>query len=435
MYIRFSFFLLLGCLLSQKTAFAEILTFSKALELAQNASLNLKQPELQMLLLKLDQNLLHRSAWPNVSTSIGYKRNLWHETPTEEKKNLSADLSLTYQIIDFGRQSARSDEKKDAIEAQASKMEEIKQQLIWDLGRFYSQAIVAVKYFAVTKKQLEVAQFKEKETQRQFRSGIRPELDVVAAQVERGKAEVKLQKAEDRKAAAMRQLCLLTHLGKEESCQAAVQYELPSSLAEVTVPEKVINIASAWPFSASVAEKTRDIQRQQLDASRKEIDAEQWPTVNTSLVLLHTTGTRDAHKGTNQTFATLGIDWDIPWRGMNRIENEKISQQLAINDFSAQLELSHRRAKEQVALNDLKNFQREWDLLNTQKRLLELERSLIKKKYDNGKATVLELNQAESELIALEQEIVTLSGQSFITAVELAQSRGVTAIEKLFEGS
>lgn len=430
----YSWFVVLGLCWAKPGVAAEVLTFSKALGMAQKTTLGLKSSELNLRLLKLDQEILERSDWPTLSGSLGYRRILLKETEEEERKNLSAGLSLKYQLYDFGRQNAKEEQQKYAIEAQSLKINEINQQLVWDIGRAYAQVIVAVKSVTVTAKQLEVSQFKENETSRQFRQGVRPQLDVVAAQVERGKAEVSLQRARDKKTAAMRQLCLLMNVGFADQCLDENQYDLPPALAEVSSPAKVLDVASSWTYLPSTAEKTREAQRQQLVASRKEIDASLWPTISTGLTYETTTGTRDTMKNINQTFATLGLDWIIPWHGMNRLQNEKITEQTALIDIAAQIESATRKAQEQTAQTSLKTLLGQWDLLLKQKGLLETERRLVKRKYDNGNATILELNQSESDIITLEQDIVSLSGQSYATAVDLAQSRGVTDIDKLFEG-
>lgn len=330
-------------------------------------------------------------------------------------------------LYDFGRNAARAAQADAVVASRTLAADEVREGLRFKVGRAYATAVSAERVAAITRDQINVAEAKLGLQKKNYQRGLRPESDVVTAEVEVGRARIAQESADASARTARVNLARL--IGLEEGVGSVI-LPPPSAAADAKAIARAVEKLGPEQTPAAVRRRARE--RDALGFDRQALDAAKKPSVTGSVGFTES-GPLAWRPALQPQLATqLGMTWDIPWNGMQRDEERRLALRSKDLDLLDQIDARARADKEAVARTTMVTAGRQWAALAGQLELLERQRRLVQSRYEQGKASAIELGQTEADLVNLRLEQARLAAAELQAALDVAEARAVTDLGILF---
>lgn len=400
----------------------EPLTFGAARERALAHSLDKKRAILALDMARLDASLVAAESDPRLTLSgtLSDRRPRDKDAASNARDKVFA-ASLSATLYDFGRAGARAAQSAARLQSEALSKDEIDERLGFAVARAFAAAIGAERIRAVVDNQARVATAKEHAQRDNYRQGLRTENDVLAAEVELGRARLALQRAIDECRAT--QLALSQLVGAEA---IGTEFDLPAKSVAVNDPRFFVALVTKWQdFLPNAATRRQTADHDGLAALEDLVRAKMRPTL-TALV----TGQETAPYGAtfkNQVSGQLQLSWDLPWNGVGKTELQQLSMRRSDLELAsaAHLKERHHRAKE--AELALRAGEAQWLAQTAQRELAVKQSEFVRRRYTFGKASTLEVQAAEGDVLAADLEAARLVNQVSVLAISIAEARNYSS--------
>lgn len=432
------------------------LTFADALRIAAAQSLDAKRAALAIDLAAVDRALVdyEDDARVNVfgtlsvrygelsagaaSSSAGSTRaaatpDLYNQLALAKSK-LSFSKSQAYgtqlsrTLYDFGRHDARVGQADAAQAVKELQANEVTEALRFKVARAYAGVAGLERLAKLAFDQLKVSEDKLSEQRRNYQRGLRPESDVVTAEVEAGRARIARDKALTDVRAA--RLALAQTLGMALDLD---KLTLAPGAYAVRDPRALAQIVQTWQAQQkSAAMARREKERQALDADLSLVDANKRPTVSGALTAQEGAPLANQPDFKPLVTGSVGISWDVPWNGMSRDEVRRVAIRRQDLDVQEAAELRQRTDKDAAAREALTVGAEQWDALGRQLGLLERQRKMVQSRYELGKASALELGQSEADLVSMRADVTRLGNTLLAATLDVAEAHAVADLDALF---
>lgn len=398
-----------------QVSFAQSFSFKTAFDLAVQNSLALQQTEQQIASVRLSSQILESEQKPIFTLQSLWNTRWQEEKELENKATFGAELRRN--LYDFGRDAAK--EKVISFEEKRAHLlyEEAKERLFWQVARSYLAVIASKRIEQTTSEQVIISSDKVKTLTYNYRQGLRPEHDKVAAQVELGKVQLTHLKARDEVYIAQKNLNTLIW-GQQKTGQA----DIPPKALALLSPAEALAKVKEWQEQTSALQMRIQSEQQALEANRDLIKADNYPLLS-GLLNYQYTGEPSHLKG--QSDAQIRLSWDVPWRGKSRFELERLAVRNKELELLSLQDQQNRRLQKDLALQKIEDAVDLWNSFNKQLSLYEQQLKLAKQRYESGKASPLELSNAEADLINLRLEMIKLVNNCASAVLEVAESSGV----------
>jgi outer membrane protein TolC len=435
---------IIACATPVMPAFAaEKLTFSQALELARIQSLEKQKTTNAVDLAKHERRALEQKDDAKITASATglakYSENPGSGTtsrtvasPEPGTFDETYALQASGSIYDFGRTSADRTKVNLAISEKESLLAEVEEALVIKVSRAFARVLSAQTIADLAQKQIQNATQKFDQVKLNYSRGLRPEYDVVRAESDLGRARIAVQKSQDDKILAWQQLQFLTG-------------DSPLSPNRSVVCEGIFRRSKeSWEKAASVlsepqtpaALRTKKIQRAMNASEIEAIDAKILPSLSGTLGAGITRTTPFPETKSNDYRTTysggLTLSWDIPWNSGSQDDKMRIALKDKDLQMSEEMEIKSRKDKSESTKIRIKSFVEQSALMEKQVALVLKNLSIVKQKYESGKASATELSVAEDEALTTQTEAVRTQASALDALLDLAEATGNRNVETIF---
>lgn len=403
------------------------LTFAKAFDLARQHDVSMRAATAATASAQSAKQIVDDADDPSISLESAWGRSYRDKTASQTRAGTADQLSSTQKygvsaampVYDFGRQSAKEKVAERATDLAKLAESEAVESLRWSVANAYLATLIAHRAAVVVEDQVRVAKAKADSQTRNYKQGLRPESDIVQAEVDLGRTEIARAKATD--ATVQAELSLGSLIGTEAP-------RLPSG--PVLTPEATAAIVEGWKAPPqSLIEQRHELTRQSLEAELAGVRADRRPRLD-AVVAAERSGTWTP-LGTTAS-GQLRLTWDVPWNGAGR-EREQIVA-LKTQTLLLDVEATTQSVRDAVRLStmSLTSSVRLAKALQRQKSLSERQLKLVQSRYEAGKASALEVSTAEGTLLAVNLDLIDASEAATQAALTLAKAQGVKDVEGLF---
>lgn len=336
-------------------------------------------------------------------------------------------LNLSIPLIDFGRSTARERQLDLELQAAVAGEKEMLTKLHFDVARAYLAAAAAQRSIEITKEQIKIADTRAREQNRLYQQGMRPESDVLAAQVDLGSAQISLQQAEDDALTARMRLAAVLGVTDHNSLSTLMPPPLridPRALVDF------LEFLEKTPAQPAPSQQRRSLQLEALGASLDQVKASTRPRLNGAL------GAQAAGSFTPvkpHASAALALAWEIPWSGQNRDQQQLNALQRQSIELSGAQEELQRQTQWQTGQHSFNSARRSAIALIDQEKIVERQQRLVQQRYNSGRATALELSSSEAAVINVRQSLARVGQQAVGAAIDAAEAKGMTSLDTLFQ--
>ena len=336
-------------------------------------------------------------------------------------------VQLTATLYDFGRHSTRMEQADYVEQVRKLAHAEVLEALRYRTARAYAGVLAAERIVQISTEQVAVEQAKLKDQQLNYQRGLRPESDVVMAEVTLGRAKMALSTAISAARSARMQLGLL--MGEDQ--QPLLTHPVPAKSLSLSSPERWEHLLYAWKkFNKSATQLRNEMESNALKSDENLVSAARRPTLQ---------GTIDANRSgpykgplRNYFTGTLALRWEIPWNGMARDETARIGTRRLDIALQEQLNRKVRTDLDSLAREQFHAAQTQLQQLNEQLKLVAREQELVNRRYLAGKASALEVSTAETDLLTQKLASVTLLNAMALRVIDVAEARAETSLEGVF---
>jgi outer membrane protein TolC len=424
-------------LAARADAAAQLMDFEKALQMAYENSPELKRTGVKREQAELDVKLVDEENDPKVTLQTSVMKQD-PEPSRQTARNQSYGLTLSYDLWDFGRSSAKEKQFTHQAEASGFATEELKEQIFWKVARAYQSVIAAVRIEQVMSEQVELMETRFKQQRRDYQQGLRPELDLVTSEVDLGRSRLNHQKARDDVVIAQNNLVHLLGCSAAGGCpDPTAPWIVKSARAVDPTPATLDAMIAEYSHEAAAptaGDKRREAQQAVLVAEKAGIDASKRPTLSLLLTAQESGAESVAFSDLNRTYSgAVQLSWLIPWNSQRKYELEKVAlkqQDVEIEGWSDKLARTNQRA---AALVQIKSARGQLMQLHDQYQLLVRKNRLVKNRYEGGKATIFELSSSEVEVVNLRLDQIRLFNSFTGFLLDMAEVTGKTDIKNLFD--
>jgi len=409
---------------------AEALTFTRVLRLGLERSLEAKRAALALQLAADDLRVLSYENDPRLALSGNWSDSRPRNqalTAEGAARNQVYVAQLNATLYDFGRHDLRMDRAGYAEQVQRLAEAEVAESLRYAIARSYAGVLAAERIAQVATEQLAVDSAGLKEQRLNYQRGLRPESDVVMAEVTLGRSNLALVRAQDASRAARVALSFL--IGEEQ--QPLLAGAVPTTSLRLSDTGHWQQLLATWhEFGKSAAQLRREQEAKALSSDEELIDAVRRPLLQGSVAATRsgawTGGQRQLYSG------QVGLSWDLPWNGMARDERRRIvtrRQALGVQD-----EIDHKARSDldAMAREQFRAAQNQLIALNAQVRLIAREHDLVQRRYQAGKASALEVSATDADLLTQRLAVVTTLNALTLSVIDVAQARAVAVLEGVF---
>jgi len=410
---------------------AEELTFTKVLRLGLERSLEAKRAALAVQLAADDRRVLSYENDPRLALSGNWSESRPRsQAPAADgaARNQVYVAQLNATLYDFGRHGTRMDRAGYAEQVQRLAETEVAESLRYAIARGYAAVLAAERIAQVATEQLAVDAAQLKEQRLNYQRGLRPESDVVMAEVTLGRADLALVRAQDASRAARIALGFLIGEGQQPLLVGAV----PLTSLRLGDTVRWQQLLAAWQeFAKGAAQLRREQETKALSSDEELIAAVQRPLLQGSVAATRsgawTGGQRQLYSG------QVGLSWDLPWNGMARDEKRRIATRRQALSVQDEIDHKARSDLDAVAREQFRAAQNQLTALNTQVRLIAREHELVQRRYQAGKASALEVSATDADLLTQRLAVVTTLNALTLSVIDVAQARAVADLEGVFK--
>ena len=435
---RPTFTALIIFLLQSSAALAQSPTLSliDAVNQALSQSLDAKRAVLKLEQAKISSAVVDASDAPTLGLSGAWgarwqKRTDNSPASFEEQSVIHLyGAQLRYNLLDFGRQNAKELSASSQLKLQELAKEEADERIFWSVLRAYHDVAASERILEITKEQQSISENRLAEQNKNYRQGLRPESDVVTAEVDVGKAKIALQNA-------MNQVLLakqaLAELISPENATANLDFSVTRGTISTASPsswDALISEIEQRATEATVSQKIISVSRDALKADEDAIDASTKPVLG-ALVSGEYSGDGDWSPMRPAASGQIQLTWDVPWNGMSRLSRQSLAlnkQDLEFREKDIQQSMQQSETYARTLISQTKTLHAS---MEGQEKLVTRQFQLVRNRYQVGQASALDLSAAENALVSLKLDQVRLSSNVAGAIIALAEARGVRALDVL----
>jgi outer membrane protein len=398
--------------------------YAKLRDAAAKHSLETKRARNSYEAAQLETKITSKANLPRVSALSTWS--IQKPPRTGDGRDLTYGGRVTYDVLDFGKSGSAARISKLEEDISSFELDVTKENLQWQVAQSYIDAIGAAMALKITNENHNIAGEKLKNIESGYKQGLRPELDVVAANGDVAAADLALEKATTNLHLAKSRLNSL--IGSSDVVDSAMQSidDDFSKLKNWKQKSTSLKNEKGHFLTDSILEK----EQEKVAQERKRIQASLLPTISAAGVAEKSQLQEDKRW---QVSAQLQMTWDLPWHGQfrdqysqNSINTEVLSDALAIDQRDRLLE-------EKLAQQDLDSLGKQEAIATRALGFRSEQFTLLQRRYNQGKSTVLELNNASVELNQAKLELLRTYLATADALVRLGKARGVSDPKFLFE--
>lgn len=400
------------------------LTLQQAREEAVKKNPRITAAELRALAAKQSAREAQAGFFPSVSVNLGAVAGAEDDTRIANPSltassvfdRVSLGVLLNQLVTDFGRTSNLTEGSRLRAQAEAQNSVLTRARLLLEVDAIYYSALQAQSVRRVTTENVKMRQLLRDQVSALTSNQLKSELDLSFAEVGLQEARLAMTRAENDVQSTYASLATLIGSREDEVFQ----------LAEDALPDALMGDASE---AVSAALRNRpDLQRLRLEGESaakfaKSEDRLSYPTVS----IQGAAGVIPYHEdGLNDDYAAAGII--LNWQLFNGGANQARKQAAALR---AEAALATIREEENNAVRDVRiswiNANNAWERLAVAQKLLEHARrntALAEARYKAGSSSIVELNQAQLNLISAEIAHVVARYEYFVRRSILAFQSG-----------
>lgn len=400
--------------------------FDELLKTAKAQSLESKRAALQRDTAAAAQEATAYDGWPRfgLSAAVGKRRQETAVATIAPPHNETYGARLSYDLYDFGRNAAKRSQATYATKVASLSVDEIHHTLSWGVATAYTSTVAALRLLTIARENLDVSEAKLMSTRADFKRGLRPEIDLVAAEADAGNAKLNFEKMKTDVVLAASRLQQLT--GATLEPEKLVEASAPLGKA----PEDWEKLLGTWKERRqSPAEARRAMERESIEAEASAVTASALPSLGLALTA------QEEHGGATpgRTYAgQLELTWDLPWPGQFSAKREQVVKKRETLATEEAIETRERVHAESLGLERFSAAKRLWATVESQVQLKQRQHALTRARYAAGKATALELSNSELELGNTRLERARIANSLDSAALEIAEARSIVDLGALF---
>ncbi len=414
------------------------LTLSDAMTQALSQSLDKKRAALKLAQVKISSDIINASSSPTLGVTGTWgtrwqKRTDNSPAAFEEQSDIhSYGLQMRYNLLDFGRQNAKLLAATSLLKLQELAKEETDEKIFWSVLRAYQEVAVSERILEITKEQQSISESRLSEQTKNYRQGLRPESDVVTAEVDVGKAKIARQNAMNEVLLAKQALLQLTD---PENANKDLDFSVAKGSVSTGNPaswEALIQNIEKQSTSVTTSQKIISVSRDALKADEDAINASTKPIIG-ALIAGEYSGEGDWSPMRPSASGQIQFSWDVPWNGMSRLNRQSLilnKQDLDYRENDLKRSLEQREVLARTLVSQTKAL---YAAMQNQAELVAKQFRLVQNRYKLGQASALDLSAAENALVSMKLDQVRLSSNVAAAISALAEARGVRSIEILSE--
>jgi outer membrane protein TolC len=339
-------------------------------------------------------------------------------------------LQLNGVIYDFGRHAARMAQAERQKEMQALTRDDVTLSLRFRVARAYAAWVEAERMLLISEEQIKISESRVGQQESNYRRGLRPEHEVVAAQLDLGRAKLARERSLTEVLRAQQRLADLTNSKNDTGSPEPLR--LPKHLLRPPSPhvwDSLVKIFSG-DLGLTPRDKRRAKEVEALSHEEELIRRNRRPTLSGSIQAQHIIPWEG--KGRDLVSGQIQLSWDIPWNGMDRDEMRRVSLRRQDIKLATEEEAQSRREREMQALLTWQMARAQWQEVQRQVELAKKQRDLIQRRYDTGKASALELSNAEADDVSQQLELIRLQSSLTMAFIDIAEARGIQVLGEIF---
>ncbi len=425
-------------LLQSFAAFAqtETLSLNDAINKALSQSLEAKRAALKLEQAKISSAVVDASTGPTFALSGAWGARWQKRTDSspasfeEQSKIHLYGAQLRYNILDFGRQKSKELSASSQLKLQELAKEEADEQIFWSVLRAYQEITANERILEINKEQQSISESRLSEQNKNYRQGLRPESDVVTAEVDVGKAKIAVQNA-------LNQVLLskqaLAQLISPDNPTARLDFSVTKGNISASSPsywDTLIKEIEERANEMTIRQKIISASRDALKADEDAIDASTKPVLG-ALISGEYSGEGEWSPMRPAASGQLQLTWDVPWNGMTRLSRQSLAinrQDLEIREKDLQQSIQQSETYARTLIAQTKTLHAS---MEGQAKLVTRQFQLVQNRYKVGQASALDLSAAENALVSMKLDQVRLSSNVVRAITSLAQARGVRALDVL----
>ncbi len=412
------------------------LTLNSAVSQALSQSLEAKRAALKLEQAKINAAVVDASNDPSLGLSgawgARWQKRTDNSPPSFEERSTihSYGLQMRYNLIDFGRQNSKELSASSQLKLQDLAKEEADEKIFWSVVRAYQDISTSERILEITREQKTISENRLSEQNKNYRQGLRPESDVVTAEVDVGKAKIALQNSLNQVFLAKQALAQLIN---SENPNPSLDFSVIKGNVTAVSPtywDSLIKEIEQKSPPATTSQKIISASREALSADEHAIDASTKPVLGT-LISAEYSGEGDWSPLRPAASGQLQLTWDIPWNGMSRLSRQSLAinkQDLDLREKSIQQSMRQNEIHARTLFSQTKILH---ESMQGQAKLVSRQYQLVQNRYQVGQASALDLSAAENALVILKLDQVRLSSNIAGAIIDLAEARGVRALEIL----
>ena len=351
----------------------------------------------------------------------------------EEQSDIhSYGIQMRYNLVDFGRQNAKLLSATSQMKLQELAKEEADEKIFWSVLRAYQDVAARERILEITKEQQSISENRLSEQTKNYKQGLRPESDVVTAEVDVGKAKIAHQNAMNEVLLAKRALLQLID---PENANKVLDFSVTKGSVSTGNPdswEAAIQNIEKQSTSLTTSQKIISASRAALKADEDAIKASTKPTIG-AVIAGEYSGEGDWSPMRPSANGQIQLTWDVPWNGMSRLNRQSLileTQELDYRETDLKRSLEQREVLARTLVSQTKVL---YSSMQNQAELVAKQFKLVQNRYKLGQASALDLSAAENALVSMKLDQVRLSSSVATAITALAEARGVRSLEILSE--
>lgn len=347
--------------------------------------------------------------------------------PNEFGLEQSHSLTLTKPLYDFGRFDAQREQLGHLSKASELEIELVKQKVLYSVARAYARLQNSERVELIAKAQLEIAQTMREAMQRNYRNGLRSEADLLKTQVDEGRAQLSLERAQTESGLARAQLATLM--------TGTSSFLVESNLSVRPARARDFDDWQALTSKIKKAPRADVIQRQReelkgaLNAELKTIESAKKPNLNAQ-AFAQVPGSLFPLRPS--IGLGLQLTWEIPYSGVDKGQKLQVALRQKDLTLNAQQENNLRLQKSESALRTIDRNLAQLKRLETQFQLARKLKELVKRRYESGRASSFELSAADDDVLTAQLELRNLHHQITVALIDFSEAQGVENFDELF---
>lgn len=410
--------LILSFLISSPVLGQEVITFSKAVNIALQNNVTLEQAKNQQLVLQANKNSRIASLGPSLSANARGWRVIGNQFIEQEGRvindaatdNFSASLNAEMVLFGGLENQYRLSSSSAALESQIHTIQRTRQDVIRDVANQYLQVLLDQQLLMIATENLQTQQTQLKQINQMVELGSRAPVDSVLQESQVKQAELRLLRAQNRLMNDKLQLAQLLLIDPEEEF-ALAEPELDDDLllSNVLSEEEMINMALKNRGDYQSALQSEKTMTYNLKAARSNY----FPT----LAAFFSTGSFYSNASVSE-FSTqfdgnlrtiYGLNLSIPiFNGLQRYSNDV---QAKVQNLNAELRTKelNNRIKSQVisAVQNYKDAKLSYQAARTSLEASQLSFKLEEERYNLGATDLVQYALANQNLVQAKSDFAT----------------------------